>query len=536
MSDRLFSLRKDRRPLYDRMAYGAVLAILGLFIVQSHPFMKIPYDAWEHLLRIASIYDEGKCFVFWPDDTRIECGWHAVWAALFRLLDINDFFIWAEVIHTFQFFFTAIVMLYSTGILLSSLLPDLKDGEGKWLSLIAVILWFLGNGTHSIEYQQAWIMWYSVNYQAIALPLFWYMAALTVLIICRNDLTARQLTLNCLLIVVAALIIARVHPMELLYYFCYFWIVVLFFPDRLRHILTKYWVFAVVLLVVFVAVIAFGVERQLPLKPLKEIIFAGGFNPLALFDMIMAEGRAYLYENLSRYPSSFSEAALFSLIAGLLSVCWISFDSLTRKRLNVRLFLSQTLATLLFFLIPLTVVGGGLMAMLTLFELVWRFFFAAPWFLLLPAVLYLLVRRLFPEAGPGWAVAGNVACILILVFISKGLMTGVLYENTRSILNALNPDKVGPYYTREDVARLDALISQKKNPDPAKPAIYYIRGDLAYLVRGCLRRYVYTSRLHKPTRESFFEAGLNRRYQLIDIDIGGDFPREDRIFRSFAFQ
>jgi hypothetical protein len=146
------------------------------------------------------------------------------------------------------------------------------------------------------------------------------------------------------------------------------------------------------------------------------------------------------------------------------------------------------------------------------------------------------VRRLSPEAGPGWVLGGSVACILILVLISKGFLTGVLYENTHSLLNALDQNKVGPYYTQEDVARLETLISQKKSQDPTKPAIFYLRGDLAYLVRGCLRRYVYVWRLGTLPRESFFEQGLDQRYRLIDIDVGPDFRREKRIFSAFPFQ
>ena len=55
---------------------------------------------------------------------------------------------------------------------------DIEKFHLNILSWIAVLLWFIGNGTHSIVHQQSWIMWYSVNYQGFTLPLFWYMSAI----------------------------------------------------------------------------------------------------------------------------------------------------------------------------------------------------------------------------------------------------------------------------------------------------------------------------------------------------------------------
>jgi hypothetical protein len=121
---------------YNIIFYSLVAAAF-LFILLSNPFLKLPYDPWDNLLRIVSLHDEGKCFYFWPGygcTNRIL--WHEIWAKVFKIIGINDIFIWAKIIHVFQFFIAGICLYYFsktalTILIKSPLTPLLQRGDEK---------------------------------------------------------------------------------------------------------------------------------------------------------------------------------------------------------------------------------------------------------------------------------------------------------------------------------------------------------------------------------------------------------------------
>src|SRR4030066_1770208 len=162
------------------------LAILLTFVFLSHPFLKIPYDIWDHLIKIRNIYDHGNCYLYWPNDPSFMCLWHFMWAGLFKIFNISDTFIWAKIIHVSQFILAAGAIYYYSNTVIHVLRPDIEKIHLNILSYIALLLWFFGNGTFSIVHQQAWIMWYSVNYQGFTLPLFWYLSAIVLQIFFQN--------------------------------------------------------------------------------------------------------------------------------------------------------------------------------------------------------------------------------------------------------------------------------------------------------------------------------------------------------------
>ena len=75
--------------------YTIVLSFL-VFIFLSNPFLKIPYDMWHHLLKIVSLHDDGKPFAFFPEALEGRFLWHLYYAKLFKLVGINDIFVWAK--------------------------------------------------------------------------------------------------------------------------------------------------------------------------------------------------------------------------------------------------------------------------------------------------------------------------------------------------------------------------------------------------------------------------------------------------------
>ena len=231
--------------------FYSIVSVSFLFILRSNPFLKIPYDSWELLIQIASFFDTGDCYknIFLsPNVPYSRCLWHQIWSNIFMVIGINDIFIWAKIIHVVQFTLAAVILYYFSKTALrilintpaptnsaikknknNSYLPPLnKTGDRvfsnekeniqiKFLSLFAVLLWFIGNGTFSVEYQQSWIMWYSVNYQGLTIPLFWYSVALT-LILFYQESTLKKRTFFIVQILIACTIMTKVHATEFLYY------------------------------------------------------------------------------------------------------------------------------------------------------------------------------------------------------------------------------------------------------------------------------------------------------------------------------
>jgi len=65
-------------------AYWLGIGMACLFVVfATHPFLRLSYDPWEHLIKIRSIFDTGECFLFWPESVSTFCAWHRAWAAVF---------------------------------------------------------------------------------------------------------------------------------------------------------------------------------------------------------------------------------------------------------------------------------------------------------------------------------------------------------------------------------------------------------------------------------------------------------------------
>lgn len=525
---------------YDRVSYGVILILIGGYILLSNPFLKIPYDIWDHLLRIASIHDESRSFVFFPEELgyyRPIRPWHKAWAMVFRQIGINDLFIWAKVIHSIQFLFVLGLMLYAIGIIINYLVPSLKKEHGKWLSLLAFLLWMVGNGTYSEEYQQSWLIWYSVTHQAITVPLFWFMIALSVRIISRPETEGKRIILDLVLILGTAMVIARIHPMELLYYFPYIGILFLFHIGPIWHILKKnYWVFLPA--VAALAGIIVFVFRSNMSSAFANTILASGWEFHSLIEGLLKTGRSYMAMRLSRFPATFSEIAIFSLVVSFFAGGWIFWNRSIRVKVNAPLFYSQVTAILVFLLIPLTTLPAGLVGFITAPTFVYRFFWGAPWFILLPVVIYLFRQNHKPESGYAWVWSLISGAMMIFIVLSPSLSTGALYANAQSLVNAMDREVMGPQYGQDVVQRLEVIMDQQRPrmSDPTKQDIYYIRGDLGFLVRGCLRKYVYSSRFGTPPRSAFFKQGFDKQYRLVDINIGADFPKDEQMLWFNRFQ
>ena len=533
---------KRRRGVRSFLPAVLFLCLAGLLFC-SNPFLKLPYDIWEHLIRIASLRDEGAAFIFWPEDKPPSMhSWHWLWASCFRILGINDLFAWAKIIHASQFILALFCMFFFCETVYRHLIhPDSRPhstdaarrGLTFTLAAVSTLLWFIGNGTYSAPFQQAWIMWYSVTYQGMTIPLFWYMLALTVRLLWDPVLSRRGFVLYVLQVAVLFPLVTVMHPTEGVCFLLSFLVLCLARSDRTLPWLKRRWYCACATVLALAALAAAMISYEL--VPLPALL-REGVNPALLLARISALGRTYMEEGLNRFPTSFSEAAVISLAAGALLVL-IAFSlkqigAMLEKRLLVALFILSCL----FFLIPMSRPLAGLACLVTHPHVVWRFFFACPWFVFLPMALGLALAVLSREGVPRRAAlaAANLIMVALLLAGSRYGMTGVTFQNARSIARSFSSRVVGVQYSSADIARLRQVVEQaERRSGGNKPRLFYVRGDLAPIVRGVFRKYVFADRRSQLPRSAFFESHLDRKYALVDVRLPPDFPKDSEIFRSF---
>ena len=200
----------------------APILLLLVFVWFTNPFLKLPYDPWEHLIKIRSIFDTGDCFLYWPENLSTFCSWHRSWALVFTWLGIDHALTWADLIHRSQFIFSIVCVFYFC-ITVCRLAAKHAPYEQILLAAsFAVLFWLVGNGTYSVAYQQAWVMWYSVTYQGVTIPIFWLITALMLQIFFDENLSLTKKWVFPFLIMAGGSIGFVFHPSETVYFFIFF--------------------------------------------------------------------------------------------------------------------------------------------------------------------------------------------------------------------------------------------------------------------------------------------------------------------------
>jgi hypothetical protein len=530
-----------------------IIGICFLFILFSNPFLRLPFDPWDHLLRIVSLHDEGKCFYFWPGNACPErILWHEIWAQVFKIIGINDIFLWAKIIHVFQFILAGLVIFYFSKTVLKILINEKETTYLNFLSLFSTLLWFIGNGTFS-EFQQAWIMWYSVTHQGLTIPLFWYITALTIKIFYEN-LTVKKGIFFIVQIAGASFLIAKTHPSELLYYLIILSILLLFnlirmirLKDRKANLISIAFIF----LIMFVAVKYFNPEKA----PLLSLISSD-----ETFGQIMQKIKARGHEivpsedniGLNRSDSTFSEIARISEFLAILTFTFYFLKYILKKRkdVNLNLFICLLVSSIVFYLFPSFPFMAGLAGYIVPESVVYRFFYASPWFIFLPLIVYealpflkkaftaLKMKEIEVPSFYKFAIifiTTGFTVFLLVIYLRQYYPYRTVRGNIISIVNSLNRKKVGVQYSEDDINSLGEKIKKCEQSNKGKTNIYYIReisfttggaGGKAYIIRGVFRKYVYVNRRYSVkdffiaplTKDSFFKLGLDKKYNLIDID------------------
>jgi hypothetical protein len=511
--------------LYDHVG----LAILLIFVFLSHPFLKIPYDVWDHLIKIRNIYDNGNCYLYWPDDLSFMCLWHFLWAGLFKILSINDTFVWARIIHVSQSILAAGSIYYFSSTVYRILRPDIEKFHLNILSWIAVLLWFIGNGTHSIVHQQSWIMWYSVNYQGLTLPLFWYMSAIVLQYFFEN-LSKLRIVFIILQVIFISAVISAAHPSEQIYFFIHLIILCIIQYKLLLSFRTRtyiYFAFAAVSVIGF-----FFLLFKYQLLPMPITIQYSTWAEIA--SKIQWIGSMNVDGGWNRFPNSFSEIAILSTSLALI---YRIFMFMKPERPSMRKCFDYLLiSSCLFLIIPLTKITSGIIGFVTFSETVWRFVFASPWFIFIPFITYrtiLLLKRRVSLL----IISVNIILIISVFLISKYFFHQAFSGNVQSLVSSLDNNKVGIQYSREDIQILSNIIQdhERRFAQKDKPNLLYMRSDLGIIAKAVYGRDVYMAKVRMPylTMESFYNRKLDKRYNLIDVDVPASFPRDIEIIKHF---
>lgn len=465
------------------------LVIIGIaFIASSHPMLKLRFDIWQHIGNI-------DILVLDPDAKIARSSWYATWAIFFRIFGINDIFTYAIIVHRVQFLLNCIIIYYAAKLLFAALLPiiELEDGSNKsgrkqWLSSLAIssiFVWLTAIGTVS-TFQQAWIMWYSVNYQ-ITLPLLFLALGLFV--------NASSLKQNNTLIVIklmsSLLLLALIylyHAGELAYLVFYLPILLICFTTKKNYKKTLILIVMVLIVVLIATKFYSDIVPEL-IKLLKE----GDW--IEIKKRINTHG-LYNIQGGNRYLANWNELYALSVIMAI-PVIFLGWTQ--RHHVNQRVLLFIILS-LVFCFIPTFKYSAGVASLISYDGIVNRYYFASFIFVLIPLCLYLVLRYFKILQHPVVLIASVLILMGLVLSYSKLLNNdGVFYQNVKSIKNSLYQDRVGVEFSKFEIDSIGVQINAAHAQYRSDQFIFCANYDKAHIIY-----YVYRQKNIQFVRNPFY--------------------------------
>ena len=447
------------------LVFGVLIAVGLAFVLSSFPMMRMRFDIWDHLefIRVAV-----------QDPHALSIGrknWYLTWAYVFRLLDINDIFSFATIIHRTQFILSCILIYTAAKQIYAALLP-LKASvrnENNWLSslaLISVLVWLTIIGTFSF-FQQAWIMWYSVNYQ-ITLPMLFLSLGLMVNVLAIEQ-TSRQVVLKSCMALALLLGVYLFHAGELAYLVFYIPILVVCFGSKYNY-KPKY-VFLLISITIALLYIASSFYSD-HVPALVTHLKKGDFAKI-LFE-INEKGTWNAIHGGNRYAANWNElyrlsVYLFALVglAGFATKFKFITSNLTGNfnfNVNKRV-LCFLLLSLVFCFIPTFKYSSGLASLISYDGIVNRYYFASFVFLAIPLAVYMGIAHIKSIGQPMVLIALVVLLMAATFFYSKiKNKEGVYYQNVMSIAGSIKGNKINIDVTEGEIEdiRLQLIAAEKK--------------------------------------------------------------------------
>lgn len=414
-----------------RLVFWSIVVTAITFIMMSHPMMKLRFDIWQHLGSIDDLVVNPKADI--P-----KANWYATWAYVFRASGIQDIRIYAVVIHRTQFLLSCTAIYLSAAYLLPTLLlksERFKDGlhnQKYWISsfsLTSTLVWLTVIGTVS-TFQQAWIMWYSVNYQ-LTLPFLFLAIALflnAVVLPQKKTILYAKTTGSLVLL----LLIFLFHAAELFYLVIYIGAGLLVIANREN--------FKKILIGLFLLFILIWIGSQFYSGRMPEIVNLIQIGQIGKISSLIEEYGKYNIEGGNRYAANWN--ALYAVcVFCALPILFITTRDKTIVNGKVLLIV---LASLVYCFIPTYKLSSGITSLFYPADILNRLYFASLLFILPSLLVYLLLDKTTKFRHPIYLLIIVLAIMGLTAVYSRYINHGGTYfENINSIRNSLKPDKVG---------------------------------------------------------------------------------------------
>jgi hypothetical protein len=432
---------------YNIVFWLLVAGCVGL-VLFSYPMMKLRYDLWDHVDRIrAMVLDPSAA-------SPAKRYWYACWAFVFRLFDVTDIFTIAIVIHRVQFIANCMLIYFAAKQLFEPLLSLDRHNkhQNEWLSglaLSSVFVWLVTIGTFSFI-QQAWIMWYSVNYQ-ITLSFLLLSISLAVNLLTVEQSKTTQIT-KALMAAGLLILILLFHAGELAYFIFYLPIFIICFGNSLKNKIS-----VKKLIVVGLcggAVVYLGLNFYKDQTPLLITLLKNN-EASKIMELINQKGTWNAVEGGNRYVGNWNELYALSVYLMLL-VGFLSVLNVLKMHKRVLAFV---VLSLVFCFAPTYVFSSGFLSLVSYDGIVNRYYFASLLFLVVPLCVYFAITKFKFTNHPITLIAITFLMIVSTYSFSKFYNNqGVFYQNVKSIATSLKAKKLDVEVSDSDMIDIKKQI------------------------------------------------------------------------------
>ncbi len=472
---------------------------------------------WEHLIAI----DEFRLANI-PLERSI---WHSFWrkAFVFFSIDPSQIFLRAKIIHTTQILFSFFAIYLFSKVIIRHIFTHIDLFSLRYMAYWSTLIWFTIFATFSMHYHLVWMLWYSIGYQ-ITLPLFWYILALTIILL-FEPLSWKLKAFYIAQVLLISLLILRMHSMEYLYYLMYILVLSLLFWRKIITFIKQYYI-----IVIPVAVLLLYFTKQYQPEHSQLYDYLRHFQFVELYRTIVTQGQI-LVAGANRSETVINELMKVTLLLGLAMLLLLQ---LRRKQKNspkvdqkIFLFL---FATSLFVLIPLTTLTGGLAAVATRMNVVHRLYFSASLFLLLPVTLYYFIHLTLKKYHLLSLNLAIAAVLLSTLLYSKYFSSTHNYaKNIHSIVQSFDQKTLGFNLSDKEIEILGKELKQyKEDFDDDKLIVYYARPDIAVILLLVYREKVFWWGRRKYVSLKDFKEELRRKdqsnFHTVIFETPKDFP------------
>jgi hypothetical protein len=438
-----------RRSAIGAAAWLLPALLFAAYVLYSYPMMYPGLDVYIHLVRI---------------DAGSNGRWALFWHRLFELLQIDQALLRALMIHRVQTALTGVLLYLTAAWLLRLVFSSLRVDTalirlGAWYS---VLIWLLMHGTvsrpinGSTRIWQAWLQWYSVNYQ-IALPLALFAVAALLYGLLAAGLRRAQRAAYLAAAATAAGTTALIHAAEVPYVlFALLLAGLLFYRRAWRR-----WYLAAAAAALLLLLLGLTQSYRLPHG--FVVLQRDGFA--ALIAEWAAAGRQ-LTDGLNRGNAGwnlwFWVTTAMALAA--LRLLWPQLSSLPRRVLLLVLLSALPAAGLYH------AWTAGLPALVTYPRLAWRFVFASLLFVAPALLLIAVVQHDRPRRAP-LVLSGLFGLLLAAVLLVSYVYepNRVSFRYARSLLFALDPQAMYFRLPPAEAAWLADLEARLAAQPPQQP-------------------------------------------------------------------